>query len=59
MPTKEEWVANLKKNIGETMTLQLLKNWNAEWEKRMASFDDDTVKEVDALIAAKRKELSE
>ena len=59
VPTKEEWVANLKKNIGETMTLQLLKNWNAEWEKRMASFDDDTVKEVDALIAAKRKELSE
>lgn len=56
---KTQWVEKIKSNIGETLTMQTLKNWDAEWQKVMASFDDDTVAEVEALFTAKRKELSE
>lgn len=58
-PSKADWLETLKRNIGETLTLQTLKNWDKEWEKSMASFDDDTIAEVEALFTAKRKELSE
>lgn len=56
---KTQWLEKIKSNIGETLTLQTLKNWDAEWQKGMASFDDDTVAEVEALFTAKRRELPE
>lgn len=58
-PSKEAWFESIKKNVGETLTLSTLKNWDKEWQKGMAQFDDEAVAEVDALFAAKRKELSE
>ena len=49
----------IKRNVCETMTLQTLKNWDGEWQKITAFYSDDTVAEVDALFAERRRELSE
>lgn len=49
----------IKRNVRETMTLQTLKNWDGEWQKITAFYDDETVAEVDALFTERRRELSE
>lgn len=49
----------IKRNVRETMTLQTLKNWDGEWQKITAFYDDKTVAEVDALFTERRRELSE
>lgn len=55
---KLEWLEKIKRNVGETLTLQTLKNWEAEWQKGKVAFDDETVQELEALFTAKRTELS-
>ena len=57
--SQQKWLDEVYASIYAATTKADLAKADTEWQKWMAHFDDETVAAVDALFAAKRKELSE
>lgn len=56
---KAKLIASLKRELPLCQSRQTVENWEKEWLKHRAIYDDDTAAEIDELIQTNRKRVAE